>query len=177
MTLPVDERERIRAYLQSVANRLSVEELVEKVRRDVLPLRDAALAVPRERFAERLAPSEWSAAEVLGHILESNAEGAGAIEAILDGQSPNTPPSDEVGTMARSLPSSAEEFWSAFETRREALLARVSKAQGTEHLDEKLHHPFFGELNWREWLLFMRVHDLDHLRQLHAIAQAFQQPS
>jgi hypothetical protein len=28
-------------------------------------------------------------------------------------------------------------------------------------------------LSWREWLLFMRVHDLDHMRQLQAITQHF----
>lgn len=177
MSMPVEEQERIRGYLQSVANRLAIAELVEKVRHDVLPLREVALAIPPERFSERPTPTAWSAAEVLGHVLESNAQGADAIEAILDGRTPERPPSDEVGATARAVPASAEEFWSAFEARREALLVRVSKAQGTEHLDQKLRHPFFGELNWREWVLFMRVHDLDHLRQLQAIAEAFRQPS
>jgi len=37
----------------------------------------------------------------------------------------------------------------------------------------KMKHPWFGEFSWREWLLFMRVHDLDHARQLQAIAAAF----
>jgi hypothetical protein len=28
-------------------------------------------------------------------------------------------------------------------------------------------------MSWREWLLFMRVHDLDHTRQIAAIGQSF----
>jgi hypothetical protein len=31
----------------------------------------------------------------------------------------------------------------------------------------------FGPLNWRETLLFMRLHDLDHAAQLDKIATAF----
>jgi hypothetical protein len=173
LTMPQEERDRIRSYLVTVANRLSIPELVEKVRQDVLPLREAALAVPAERFSERPAPGEWSAAEVLGHVLEMNEWGADAIEAVLEERPLPAPPSDEVGATARQLPESAEAFWAAFEPRREALLARVLRTEGNEHLDRKLRHPFFGDLSWREWLLFMRVHDLDHLRQVQAIARAF----
>lgn len=176
MTMPQEERERIRGYLVTVANRLSIPELVEKVRQDVLPLREAALAVPPERFGERPAPGEWSAAEVLGHVLEMNEWGAAAIEAVLEGRPLPPPASDEIGATARALPASAAAFWAAFEPRREALLARVRQAEGSEHLDRTLRHPFFGDLTWREWLLFMRVHDLDHLRQVQAIARAFGVP-
>ena len=35
-----------------------------------------------------------------------------------------------------------------------------------------MEHPFFGPLNWRETLLFMRLHDLDHAGQLKQIAAA-----
>jgi hypothetical protein len=35
-----------------------------------------------------------------------------------------------------------------------------------------VEHPFFGPLNWRETLLFMRLHDLDHAGQLKQIAAA-----
>jgi len=173
VTMPTAERERIRSYLVSVANRLTIPELVEKVRQDVRPLKDAAFAVPPARFSERPAPGEWSAAEVLGHVLEMNEGGAAAIEAVLDGRPVPPAVSDEVGAGPRSLPPSAAAFWEAFERRREALLARVLRAAGTEHLDRKLRHPLFGDLSWREWLLFMRVHDLDHLRQVQAIARAF----
>ncbi|MBK9341723.1 MAG: hypothetical protein IPN07_01475 [Dehalococcoidia bacterium] len=46
------------------------------------------------------------------------------------------------------------------------------QAKGDEHLDVKMTHSWFGEFSWREWFLFMRVHDLDHMRQLQAIAAA-----
>lgn len=168
-----EEVQRVRSYLLSQANKLSVPELVDKVRRDTLPLREAAAAVPPARFFERPGPGEWSAAEVLTHVLEMNEYGAQAIEGVLDHGTPPPPTRDEIsGEIHRQL-RSAEDFWQTYQSRHERLLARVLRVRGDEHLDVTITHRWFGPLNWREWLLFMRVHDLDHLRQLQAIAQRF----
>ncbi|MFN8559522.1 MAG: hypothetical protein U0531_20010 [Dehalococcoidia bacterium] len=43
---------------------------------------------------------------------------------------------------------------------------------GDERLDATWTHQFFGDLNWRARPLFLRIHDLDHARQLTAIAAA-----
>ena len=173
MTTPTDEDLRVRSYLVAQANKLSIPELVEKVRRDVLPLREAAAAVPPDRFFERPGPDEWSAAEVFTHILEMNERGVQAIEGVLDhGTLP--PPIDDVmsGATQQDL-RTAEDYWRAYQARREQLLDRVLTASGDERLDVKITHNQFGALSWREWLLFMRVHDLDHMHQLQAIAQHF----
>src|SRR5687767_11409921 len=53
MVSATDEDLRVRGYLLSQANKLSIPDLVEKVRRDTLPLREAAAAVPADRFFER----------------------------------------------------------------------------------------------------------------------------
>jgi hypothetical protein len=171
MAAPTEEDQRVRGYLLAQANKLSIPDLVEKVRRDVLPLREAAAVVPPARFNERPDPDEWSAAEVFTHILEMNERGARAIEGILDyGTLP--PPIDDVmsGTTRDDLRTAAE-YWQVYQARREQLLDRALKAVGDEHLEVKITHRQFGALSWREWLLFMRVHDLDHMRQLQAIAQ------
>lgn len=168
-----EEVQRVRSYLLSQANKLSIPELVDKVRRDTLPLREAAAAVPSTRFFEPPGPGEWSAAEVLTHVLEMNEYGARAIEGVLDHGTPPPPTRDEIsGETSRQL-RSAEDFWQTYQARRERLFARVLRARGDEHLDVTITHQWFGPLSWREWLLFMRVHDLDHLRQLQAIAQRF----
>jgi hypothetical protein len=173
MTTPTDEDLRVRGYLQTQANKLSIPELVEKVRRDVQPLQEAAAAVPPARFFERPGPDEWSAAEVFTHILEMNERGAQAIEGILDhGTLP--PPIDDVMSGATQVDlRTAADYWRVYQARRERLLDRALRAAGDEHLDVKITHNQFGALSWREWLLFMRVHDLDHMRQLQAITQKF----
>jgi hypothetical protein len=172
MTQAQSEAERIRSYLVSQAARLTIPELVAKVRRDCQPLAEAATLIPPDRFREPPAPGEWSAADVWAHIIEMNEVGAAAIEAILDGRQPPVRVIDDaIRADALALPNGPA-CHARYAARREALLARVATARGDEHLDRTIRHPMFGELNWREWFLFMRVHDLDHLRQLQAIAAA-----
>ncbi len=173
MASSTSEDQRIRSYLTSQAHKLSIPELVEKVRRDVLPLQEAAANVPPDRFYERPGAGDWSAAEVLTHILEMNDQGARAIAGILDrGTLP--PPVDDVMTgETRAGMRTAADFWRIYLDRREQILTRVAQAAGDEHPEVKITHRQFGALSWREWLLFMRVHDLDHMRQLQAIAQHF----
>ena len=55
--------------------------------------------------------------------------------------------------------------------RRGALFTRVLGADPDEHPDRVIAHPMFGALNWREALLFLRLHDLDHAGQLRKIAE------
>lgn len=164
-----EEQQRIRSYLQAQAAKLSVPELVAKVRADQEQVRVAALAVPPARFAMRPADGAWSANEVLAHVVESGAAVAAAIRAVLDGGRPPERLADRVQTARRST---ALVWWQRLVADREALFARVLRADPDARLDVRWQHPFFGGLNWREWLLFLRLHDLDHARQLQAIAAA-----
>ncbi|MGH2585310.1 MAG: DinB family protein [Dehalococcoidia bacterium] len=171
MTTANDEAQRIRSYLVTQANKLSIPDLVEKVRRDTLPLWDAAAAVPSDRFGERPGPEDWSAAEVLTHVLDMTEHGASAIEGII--AAGTVPPriEDELRHQQRAGLVGAEDYRRVWSDRREQLYERVLRARGDEHLDVKITHSTFGPFSWREWLLFMRVHDLDHMRQLQAIGR------
>lgn len=164
-----DELQRIRGYLVAQARKLTLPELVEKLRRDSARVREAAAAVPADRFAERPEPEEWSAAEVLAHLIVSTEMGAQMVDSIIDGR--GVP--EQLSREQRDAVVGAADHWDAFVAVREAFYARVLRARGDEHLDVTIRHPFFGELNWREWMLFMRVHDLDHARQMEAIAERF----
>jgi len=78
---------------------------------------------------------------------------------------------------ARLLPSRRAEdlfagWWALLEQDRGALFQRVLGADPAARLAATVEHPFFGPLNWRETLLFMRLHDLDHAGQLQKIAAA-----
>jgi len=173
MTQSQNEFERIRSYLIAQANKLSIPDLVEKVRTDTVPLREAAALLPADRFNDRPAEGEWSAAEVWTHIVEMNEHGATSIAAILDGGQLPERSRDTINGSTRVDLRSGEQYYEVYHKRREELLGRVLQAKGDEHLGVKINHAMFGDLNWREWLLFMRVHDLDHLRQLQGIAAAF----
>ena len=168
-----EQSQQVRGYIIAQAAKLSIPELVAKVRNDVQPLREAAFAVPAVRFAERPAEGDWSAAEVFTHVLEMNEHGAASIEGIIATRSRPPAIADLMTGESRAGLATAADYWAAFSARRESLLATVLASHGDEHPEVTINHPWFGDLSWREWFLFMRVHDLDHTRQIQAIAAAF----
>lgn len=163
-----EEQLRIRGYLQTQAAKLSVPELAAKVRSDMDQLRAAAESVPAERFCDAPAAGEWSANEVMAHCLDSARMVNRGILAALDTGARPGPATDRIE--ATSDRRTAGEWWAAFSAERQGLFDRLQSASGEEHLDVTWAHPMFGDLNWREWLLFLRIHDLDHARQIAAIA-------
>ena len=170
--MPADEIQRVRDYLVAQANKLSMPELVEKVRKDTLPLKNLAEASDAGSFRTKPAPDDWSQAEVWTHILQMNDHGAAAITGILDsGVIPPRARDIMTGETREDL-ATARDYYDTYLTRREALLSRALAARGDEHPEIKINHPLFGDLTWREWLLFMRVHDLDHTRQLQSVVAA-----
>lgn len=170
--LPQAEVERVRGYLVAQAAKLSLPDLVAKVRADSAGLKDAAASIAPARFHERPGADDWSAAEVFTHVLAMNENGARAIEGIIESGAAPPRIEDELRHEQRAGLTTAQDYWDAFEPRREQLYARVLQARGDEHLDVMITHPTFGPLNWREWFLFMRVHDLDHMRQMQVIANS-----
>jgi uncharacterized damage-inducible protein DinB len=164
-----EEQLRIRGYLTSQAAKLSPEEIIGKVRAAMADLHAAAVAVPAARFAERPAPEEWSANEVMAHVVEAGRHFGGAIVRVLDGQAPGAPRDAPARDTA---PRPLAEWWTQLERDRTALFDRVRSAHPRSRLEATIPHPFFGALTWRETLLFMRLHDLDHAGQLAKVASA-----
>ena len=169
------EGERIRSYLQAQAHKLTLDQLADKVRNDMDQVREALEAVPAHAFARRPADGEWSANEVAAHLTSTSAAVAGGIRGAIErGERPaaatdRIEPTDEVR--------SGDDWWRTLLSDREAILERARRASGDEHLDVKWNHPMFGDLDWREWLLFMRIHDLDHANQIKGIAEALSAPA
>jgi uncharacterized damage-inducible protein DinB len=164
-----EEQARIRSYLTGQAAKLPPAEIVAKVRAAMDQLRAAAQAVPAARFVEAPAPGEWSANEVMAHVVEAGRHFGGAIERLLDGQPPGAPGDAPARDTA---PRPLDEWWALLDRDRRALFERVLRAAPDARLDGTVEHGFFGPLNWRETLLFLRLHDLDHAGQLQKIAGA-----
>jgi hypothetical protein len=170
VTQPPEERARIRSYLQGQAAKLSVAELIEKVRADSRQLAQAADAAASVGQLDRPSPDDWSVNEVMEHLhVSCRRINEGMLGAAFDGRQP--------GAVAdRLLPAkesrAASEWMRLIDQEREDTFARMSTLSGDEHLDITWNHPFFGDLNWREWLLFLRLHDLDHAGQVRGIIEA-----
>ena len=165
-----EEQQRIRSYLVAQGAKLSPTAIVEKVRAAMAELEAATSAVPPDRFGERPEPGEWSGNDVMSHVVTAGAHFGGGIVAALDG----TPPPPRMGgSGAENAPARSAAEWCRLLARdRDALFARVLRAAPDAGLDRRIEHGMFGPLNWREALLFLRLHDLDHAGQLQKIAAA-----
>lgn len=169
-----DEQKRIKSYLEAQGAKLPPAAIVDKVRAAMADLEAAAAAVPAARFSERPEREEWSANEVMAHVVAAGAYFGGGIVSALEGMPPPPRMKDPgaVGAPARS----ASEWAGLLSRDREALFERVRRADPLANLERPIEHRMFGPLNWREALLFMRLHDLDHAGQLQKIAAALPLP-
>jgi hypothetical protein len=169
-----DEQRRIKSYLTAQAAKLSPAAIVEKVQAAMAELRAAATAVPPSRFGDSPAPGEWSANEVMAHVIAADAYFGGGIVDVL-GDRPLRSRSEGQGV--ENAPRRPAEAWLAtLEGERAALFARVTSADPSARLDRTIEHGMFGPLNWRETLLFLRLHDLDHAEQIRKISAALASP-
>ena len=165
------EQERIRTYLRAQGAKQTPAEIVAKVEAAMADLAKAARAVPVARFAERPEPEEWSANEVLAHVVAADTYFGGAVVAILEDLP--TPPRGGGRGFENAPLRTADAWLEILGRQRHTLFDRVRAADPAGRLDVTIEHPFFGPLNWRETLLFTRLHDLDHAGQLGKIAAAF----
>jgi len=166
-----EEQTRIRSYLQAQGVKQTPAEIIAKVEAAMADLAKAARAVPAARFAERPEPEEWSANEVLAHVVAADTYFGGGVVAILEARP--TPPRGG-GRGIENAPLRTVDAWlEILRGQRATLFDRARAADPTARLDVMIEHPAFGPLNWRETLLFTRLHDLDHAGQLGKIAGAF----
>jgi uncharacterized damage-inducible protein DinB len=165
-----EEQQRIRSYLTAQGAKLSPAELVDKVRAAMDELHAALDTIPADRFADRPGADEWSGNEVMAHVVTTGALFARGIIRALDGAAAGPPVAD---VLERGVPEkSAGEWWQELVRNRSELFERALAADPQAHLDRTVEHRMFGALNWRETILFLRLHDLDHAGQLKKIADA-----
>lgn len=165
-----EEVGRIRSYLASQSLKRTPVQLVETLQEAHRQFVSALATVPEAQSRTLPREGEWSALDVLLHVRMMAAFDISSISTVLErGEQPpdiqdviiSAPP--EV-TRARLL-AELEQF-------REQLFTLVQHADGQKGLAITWSHPEFGAMHWREWMLFARVHTLDHARQLQAIATA-----
>jgi uncharacterized damage-inducible protein DinB len=163
-----EEVARVRSYLASQAMRRTPEQLVETLREAHQQFLAATAAIPDTAFRTIPGEGEWSAADVLAHVCAISAFDDRSICGVIEqGAQP-----ENIDDALEQAPADAtrELLLADIERHRERLITVVLRADPQAHLDIVWGHNEFGNMNWREWLLFARVHTLDHARQMQAIA-------
>jgi hypothetical protein len=163
-----EEVARVRSYLASQAMRRTPEQLVEALREAHQQFLVAIAAIPDADFRTVPKEGEWSVADVLAHVRSIAAFDERSICGVLERG--EQPPDVEDALERAPTHATREQLLTDIEALRERLIAIVLQADPQAHLDIVWGHNEFGNMNWREWLLFARVHTLDHARQVQAIA-------
>lgn len=165
---------RIRSYLASQSQKRTPAQIVDAVREAHHQFLQATNAIPDAIFSTPLHTGEWAAIDILEHVCAVADLEDRAIRTVIEhGQRPAD--IREVPIVApHTIP--REQLLSTLEATRERLFASVLQADPQAHLDITWGHDEFGPMNWREWLLFARVHTLDHTRQMQAVAATLTPP-
>lgn len=162
MTQPLanPEFERIRGYLQAQAAEKSIDELIRRAQEGIDDLYVAAREIPAGQWEVDHPGEQWSPRKCMEHIVASDlAVGSQILHVALTGELPAY--REEVAVAAN-----CESAITQHQEGMDSLYAHVREADPGAHLDVKWKHPMFGDLNWREWLLFLRIHARDHGGQL-----------
>lgn len=118
---------------------------------------------------------QWCIDDVLRHLAHANNRVAGLIEALTNGNVPGGEPAmGYVPQDDRSFDEVKSDLMDSFEVLREDF-ANVTDPEA--NLDVKYKHPFFGELNAREWFVFNFVHASAHIQQIERIKSTPGYPS
>jgi len=139
----------------------AIAEVIERERRRLVEM----LANVSQEQAE-FVPSagQWPIRDVAEHVAAAE-RGVVEIIARLAGVAapPEGPP---------AVGQSLTELRQHLSSVRSQLLGVVGSLPQDANLGAKHDHPFFGPLNWKEWLAFQRVHDGDHIEQMEAIRRS-----
>ena len=163
MTTGADEGERVRSYLLSQGERYTFAEIWVRFAKARIALIDSVTGVDQELADFRPDTGEWSISGVLDHLVISSEKVSEVVDALSRGVTPRPgridPPREETTLSIEEL----RERLTLDSLRWSALVEGLPPAPSTA---PTAPHPFFGELHARAWLLFQRVHDMDHAGQV-----------
>ena len=166
-----EEVARVRSYLASQSMRRTPAQLVETLQDAYQQFLAAVVTVPDALFRTTPREGAWSAIDVLLHMRTIAAIDESAIAGVLERG--EQPPDIQDAIVSAPQETTRTDLLADLQRFRMQLIAVVLQADPQAHLDITWSHPEFGAMNWREWLLFARVHTLDHARQIQSIAAAF----
>ena len=168
MVLPDEARQTVISYLghQGKKDVSAIVEVIERERRRLVGVL-AGLSQEQAEFVP--SAGQWSIRDVVEHVAAAE---RGVVEVIarlagVAAPSAGPPAAGQSLTKLRSHLTAV----------RSELLNLVEPLPQDANLGAKDDHPFFGPLNWKEWLAFQRVHDGDHIEQIEAIRRSPSYPT
>ncbi len=170
MVTPEDVVQRVRSYIDHQATK-GPGEVRQLIERTVGEFDERLAGVSEEQARFKPAADEWSVVEVLSHISSVTAFSARVIAALARGEmAPLTSEGPGAPVSLAALRERMADAWAAVHQSIEGLPAEPD-------LSATFAHPAFGEFNCMQWLVFVRVHALDHAQQIDKIKSDSRYPA
>lgn len=164
-----EERERGRSYLISQSAKYGLLDLWPRIAGARLEYLQAIEGLSDAQARWSAAPGEWNILDVTRHLVTWTNGVVEVCRALIDG---SAPPDLRVGDLG-------DLEYADIDAARRALLRTSVNTAALIAIDDSLidpiathPHEYFGPLKVKAWLLFLRVHDLDHLAQIRALKAA-----
>jgi hypothetical protein len=188
MTPQDQARARAREYFATNGTHAPAAEIHERVAAAFTALDAALTGVSAAQAARRPIPGEWSAQEIVDHLLETHRPGVDELRCVLAGQ---RPPGEPIPAALQSkAPLLRPWSWLLDEMRRvhalildllaavppdapteaRAPIVMVVNVPGPDGAVRALH--WIEDLDWKAYAIVWRLHAIDHLKQLKKVLAA-----
>jgi hypothetical protein len=115
---------------------------------------------------------DWNVAQAFAHTTAAR-RFLGTWAALdVDGRWPEHRPPTVVPSVPGPPDASRERLLILLDKSRRAVREAAARIEGHETQRCRMEHPLIGHLRCGEWLLFLGIHDLMHLEQLHGLRDA-----
>jgi hypothetical protein len=170
-TFPSEVIERVGAYIRRTAAKDAAElhNILQEGHDKLAGLLDG---MSEEQARWQPAPSEWSALQLMHHVVSAKGGVARICQRLATGDAipGRGREGDEQDGITRGDPfASIAEARAAMDVAHAGLVAFVDGPFATGNTEVRFNHFVFGDLNSREWAAFQRVHDGDHSGQIEKI--------
>lgn len=114
---------------------------------------------------------DWNVAQAFAHTTAARRFLATWAALDVDGSWPEHRPPAVTPSVPGRPDATREELLVLLDKSRRSVREAAAKIEGHETNRCRMDHPLVGHLRCGEWLLFIGVHDLMHLEQLHRLAE------
>ena len=165
-----DELEKLRGYLRAQGGKLSAEQIRDRIQEAADEFFGVVRDVAEPGARKSPAPGEWSLAEILDHVVFTLERVTGVIGGLVAGRKPPAPL--EIGATSGIATLPWAELLARLGKSQTALSALLTANRHEPHTDLRVSEGYFGDINWKEYALILRLHYRDHASQARKTLEA-----
>ena len=166
-----DEQQKLQGYLRSQGAKLSAEQVRDRIQEASDEFLGVVQGAPEALVRKAPAAGEWSLAEVLDHVVFTLERITGVIGGLVAGRKPPAPL--EIGATSGIAGLPWRDLLTRLSRSQAALSTLLTANHHEPHVDLRVPEGDFGELNWKEYALILRLHYKDHAGQARKTLEAF----